>query len=182
MSFIDSYNPHLLDGVQHVHFIGCGGSGTYPLIQILHSRGLTISGSDVEETKITKAERAMGVTVYLEHDAAHLGDAQLVVYSAAIHDENPELKAARARGIPAVERSVMLGYVSRMYSHSVCVSGTHGKTTPPHVPELCVGMFLHKSFRHETCKRRRYGLHTQLAHTGQDLMLQSDLVLLPCIR
>ena len=129
MSFIGSYNPHLLDGVQHVHFIGCGGSGTYPLIQILHSRGLTISGSDVEETKITKAERAMGVTVYLEHDAAHLGDAQLVVYSAAIHDENPELKAARARGIPAVERSVMLGYVSRMYSHSVCVSGTHGKTT-----------------------------------------------------
>ena len=75
MSFIGSYNPHLLDGVQHVHFIGCGGSGTYPLIQILHSRGLTISGSDVEETKITKAERAMGVTVYLEHDAAHLGDA-----------------------------------------------------------------------------------------------------------
>lgn len=71
MSFIGSYNPHLLDGVQHVHFIGCGGSGTYPLIQILHSRGLTISGSDVEETKITKAERAMGVTVYLEHDAAH---------------------------------------------------------------------------------------------------------------
>ena len=128
MSLIDSYNPHLLDGVQHVHFIGCGGSGTYPLIQILHSRGLTISGSDVEETKITKAERAMGVTVYLEHDAAHLGDTQLVVYSAAIHDENPELKAARARGIPAVERSVMLGYVSRMYSHSVCVSGTHGKT------------------------------------------------------
>ena len=62
MSFIGSYNPHLLDGVQHVHFIGCGGSGTYPLIQILHSRGLTISGSDVEETKITKAERAMGVT------------------------------------------------------------------------------------------------------------------------
>ena len=59
MSFIDSYNPHLLDGVQHVHFIGCGGSGTYPLIQILHSRGLTISGSDVEETKITKAERAI---------------------------------------------------------------------------------------------------------------------------
>ena len=49
MSFIGSYNPHLLDGVQHVHFIGCGGSGTYPLIQILHSRELTISGSDVEE-------------------------------------------------------------------------------------------------------------------------------------
>ena len=55
MAFFTTYNPHLLDGVQHVHFIGCGGSGTYPLIQILHSRGLTISGSDVEETKITEA-------------------------------------------------------------------------------------------------------------------------------
>ena len=54
MSFIGSYNPHLLDGVQHVHFIGCGGSGTIPRSRSLHSRGLTISGSDVEETKITK--------------------------------------------------------------------------------------------------------------------------------
>ena len=118
-------------------------SGTIPDSKIkweLDSHGwLTISGSDVEETKITKAERAMGVTVYLEHDAAHLGDAQLVVYSAAIHDENPELKAARARGIPAVERRVMLGYVSRMYSHSVCVSGTHGKTT---TTSMCTHIFM----------------------------------------
>ena len=129
MAFFTTYNPHLLDGVQHVHFIGCGGSGTYPLIQILHSRGLTISGSDVEETKITQAERALGVEVHMGHDAANLGDAQLVVYSAAIHDGNPELDAARARGIPAVERSVMLGYVSRLYRQSVCVAGTHGKTT-----------------------------------------------------
>ena len=129
MAFFTTYNPHLLDGVQHVHFIGCGGSGTYPLIQILHSRGLTISCSDVEETKITEAERALGVEVHMGHDAANLGDAQLVVYSAAIHDGNPELDAARARGIPAVERSVMLGYVSRLYRQSVCVAGTHGKTT-----------------------------------------------------
>ena len=129
MAFFSPYDPHLLDGVQHIHFIGCGGSGTYPLIQILHSRGLTISGSDVEETKITEAERAMGIEVHLGHDAANVGDAQLVVYSAAIHDDNPELASARARGIPAVERSVMLGYVSRMYSQSVCVAGTHGKTT-----------------------------------------------------
>ena len=129
MAFFTTYNPHLLDGVQHMHFIGCGGSGTYPLIQILHSRGLTISGSDVEETKITEAERALGVEVHMGHDAANLGDAQLVVYSAAIHDGNPELDAARARGIPAVERSVMLGYVSRLYRQSVCVAGTHGKTT-----------------------------------------------------
>ncbi len=129
MANFSSYSSKLLDGVQRVHFIGCGGSGMYPLIQILHSRGLTLTGSDVEETKITQSERAMGMTVILGHDAANLGDAQLVVYSAAIHDDNPELQAARAHGIPTVERSVLLGYVSRLYPQSVCVSGTHGKTT-----------------------------------------------------
>ena len=129
MSFIDSYNPHLLDGVQHVHFIGCGGSGTYPLIQILHSRGYAITGSDVEETKNTEAERALGVRVCIGHDAANVGNADLVVYSAAIHDDNPELQAARARGIKAVERSVMLGYISRTHAQSIGVAGTHGKTT-----------------------------------------------------
>lgn len=129
MANYGSYNAHLLDEVQRIHFIGCGGSGTYPLIQILHSRGLTITGSDVEETKITEAERKLGVTVMLGHDASNLGDAQLVVYSAAIHADNPELLAARARGIPAVERGVMLGYISRLYAQSVGVSGTHGKTT-----------------------------------------------------
>lgn len=129
MAYFSSFSSKLLDGVQRVHFIGCGGSGMYPLIQILHARGMILTGSDVEETKITESERAMGMTVTLGHDAANLGDAQLVVYSAAIHDDNPELQAARSHGIPAVERSVLLGYVSRMYPQSVGVAGTHGKTT-----------------------------------------------------
>ena len=71
----------------------------------------------------------MGMTVTLGHDAANLGDAQLVVYSAAIHDVNPELQAAHAHGIRTVERAALLGYVSRLYPHSVGVAGTHGKTT-----------------------------------------------------
>lgn len=129
MPFINTYDPKLLDNVKHVHLIGCGGSGMYPLIQILHARGLTLSGSDVEETKITESERAMGMTVTLGHAAANIQGADLVVYSAAIHDDNPELSAARAHGIPAVERSVLLGFVSRMYPQTVGVSGTHGKTT-----------------------------------------------------
>ena len=123
------FDPKLLDGVQTVHFIGCGGSGTYPLIQILHSRGFAITGSDVEETKNTEAERALGVRVAIGHDAANLGNPDLVVYSAAIHNDNPELQAAHARGIKAVERSVMLGYISRTHSQSIGVAGTHGKTT-----------------------------------------------------
>ncbi|WP_417340051.1 Mur ligase domain-containing protein, partial [Gemmiger sp.] len=123
------YDPKLLEGVRTIHFIGCGGSGTYPLIQILHSRGFAITGSDVEETKNTEAERALGVRVAIGHDAANLGNPDLVVYSAAIHNDNPELQAAHARGIKAVERSVMLGYISRTHSQSVGVAGTHGKTT-----------------------------------------------------
>ena len=129
MAYYNSYDPKLLDGVKRIHCIGCGGSGMYPLIQILHARGYALTGSDVEETKITQAERAMGMTVTLGHDAANLGDAQLVVYSAAIHDVNPELQAAHAHGIRTVERAALLGYVSRLYPHSVGVAGTHGKTT-----------------------------------------------------
>lgn len=129
MAYYNSYDPKLLDGVKRIHCIGCGGSGMFPLIQILHARGYALTGSDVEETKITQAERAMGMTVTLGHDAANLGDAQLVVYSAAIHDVNPELQAAHAHGIRTVERAALLGYVSRLYLHSVGVAGTHGKTT-----------------------------------------------------
>ena len=131
MAYYNSYDPKLLDGVKRIHCIGCGGSGMFPLIQILHARGYALTGSDVEETKITQAERAMGMTVTLGHDAANLGDAQLVVYSAAIHDVNPELQAAHAHGIRTVERAALLGYVSRLYPHSVGVAGTHGKPPPP---------------------------------------------------
>ena len=123
------FDPKLLEGVRQVHFVGCGGSGTWPLIQILHGHGLTITGSDVEETKITEAERALGVTVYIGHAAEQVGDAQLVVYSAAIHGDNPELQAAHARGIKTIERSILLGYISRAYPQSIGVAGTHGKTT-----------------------------------------------------
>lgn len=129
MPFYSTYDPNLLDHVRRIHLIGCGGSGMYPLIQILHSRGFVLTGSDVESTKITDAEQKMGMTVIFGHDAANLGDADLVVYSAAIHPGNPELDAARARGIKAVERSVLLGYVSRLYPQSIGVAGTHGKTT-----------------------------------------------------
>lgn len=130
MAYYNSYDPHLLDGVQQMHFIGCGGAGMFPLIQILHARGgLTLTGSDVEETKITEAERAMGMRVTLGHDAANLDGAQLVVYSAAIHEDNPERQAAEERGIRCIERSVLLGYVSRLFLFSVGVAGTHGKTT-----------------------------------------------------
>ena len=127
--FVTDYTMHLLDNVKKIHFIGCGGSGMYPLIQILTAKGYDISGSDVLDGSIIRSEREMGVKVSLGHAADNVIGADLVVYSAAIAKDNVELNAAASYGIPTVERSVLLGYVSRLYKDSICVSGTHGKTT-----------------------------------------------------
>lgn len=129
MFMFTDYNQHLLDNVKKLHFIGCGGSGMYPLIQILAAKGYEISGSDVLEGSILRAEREMGVKVMLGHNADNVVGSDMVVYSAAISKDNVELAAAASYGIPTIERSVLLGYVSRLYKQSICVSGTHGKTT-----------------------------------------------------
>ena len=129
MFMYTDYNQHLLDNVKKIHFIGCGGSGMYPLIQILAAKGYEISGSDVLDGSIIRYEREMGVKVSLGHSADNVIGVDLVVYSAAISKDNVELNAASSYGIPTIERSVLLGYVSRLYKQSICVSGTHGKTT-----------------------------------------------------
>ena len=129
MFMYTDYNQHLLDNVKKIHFIGCGGSGMYPLIQILAAKGYEISGSDVLDGSIIRSEREMGVKVSLGHAADNVIGSDLVVYSAAISKDNVELNAAASYGIPTIERSVLLGYVSRLYKQSICVSGTHGKTT-----------------------------------------------------
>ena len=129
MFMYTDYNQHLLDNVKKIHFIGCGGSGMYPLIQILAAKGYELSGSDVLDGSIIRYEREMGVKVSLGHNADNVVGADMVVYSAAISKDNVELNAAASYGIPTVERSVLLGYVSRLYKQSICVSGTHGKTT-----------------------------------------------------
>ncbi|MBQ8610791.1 MAG: UDP-N-acetylmuramate--L-alanine ligase [Oscillospiraceae bacterium] len=124
-----NWNKDLLKDKKHLHFIGCGGSGMFPIIQILHAAGYTITGSDVNEGDIIRYEREMGITVTIPHDAACVEGADLVVYSAAISRDNPEWKEAERLGIPCVERSVMLGYVASLYAAPVCVAGTHGKTS-----------------------------------------------------
>ena len=115
--------------VKHIHCIGVGGSGMFPIIQILHSRGYLISGSDNNESDILALERQMGVRVTLGHAPENLKGADLVLYSAAIMADNPELKAARESGLPLWERARMLGVISSWYQEAVGVCGTHGKTT-----------------------------------------------------
>ncbi len=120
---------NFLNGKKHIHFIGIGGSGMYPLAQILHTRGYYLTGSDNNETSTLDAVRSMGIPVTLGQKAENIEGADLIVYSAAIMDDNPELIAARKSGVLTVERSALLGLVTSHFSKAFCVSGTHGKTT-----------------------------------------------------
>ena len=117
------------EGVKHIHCIGIGGSGMFPLVQILHGRGYTITGSDNNESDIVELERQMGIEVMMGQRAENIQGADLILYSAAIMDTNPELIAARESGLPLWERAKMLGAVSSWYSEALGVCGTHGKTT-----------------------------------------------------
>ena len=119
----------IIDQVKRVHMIGIGGSGMCPLAEILHSKGYLLTGSDNNESDPLKRIKKLGIPVSMGHHAENLGDAQLVVYSAAISQENPELVAAREKGIPTMERSHLLGAITRKYDDVIGVCGTHGKTT-----------------------------------------------------
>lgn len=124
---MDSSN--VLIGKKQIHFIGIGGSGMYPLAQILHTQGYYLTGSDNNETETLDAVRKMGIPVFLGQSAENIKGADLIVHTAAIMNDNPELIAARRSGVPVLERSELLGLVSTWYENAICVSGTHGKTT-----------------------------------------------------
>jgi UDP-N-acetylmuramate--alanine ligase len=119
----------ILTGKKHIHFIGIGGSGMYPLAQILHSQGYYLTGSDNNETETLQAVRNMGIPVYMGQRAENIEGADLIVHTAAIMADNPELIASRNSGVPVLERSELLGIVTSWYDDAICVSGTHGKTT-----------------------------------------------------
>lgn len=118
-----------LNTVKTIHFIGIGGSGMCPLAEILHSRGYTLQGSDNNESTIVDRIRKMGIKVMMGQRAENIEGAEMVVYSAAISKENPELKAALESGIPTFQRAELLGEVSRQFSNCIGICGTHGKTT-----------------------------------------------------
>ncbi len=119
----------ILETVRRIHMIGIGGSGMCPLAEILHSLGYELTGSDNNESDPLKRVKNLGIPVFLGHKAEQIGGAQLVVYSAAIAQDNPELVAAKAAGIPTMERSHLLGALTRRFDDCIGVCGTHGKTT-----------------------------------------------------
>ncbi len=112
------------------HLIGVGGVSMAPLAEVLTGMGLVIDGSDMIESEKTKHLRSLGVEVKIGHSAMNLSpDIQFVVRTAAVHDDNPEIVEARARGISVFERAEAWGAIMRDYENALCISGTHGKTT-----------------------------------------------------
>ena len=114
---------------QHIHFVGIGGIGMSGLAQVLLTLDYSVSGSDLRNTMITKALKAKGATIYQGHRPENIIGADVVVVSSAIRQDNPELVAARAAGIPIIPRAEMLGELMRFKKFGVAVAGAHGKTS-----------------------------------------------------
>lgn len=119
----------VLKTAKKVHFIGIGGAGMAPLAEILHRRGYEISGSDNNESDTLGRMRALGFKITLGQMAENIKGADLIVYTAALLPDNPELMAAKASNIPTFGRSKLLGEITRQFDNCIGISGTHGKTT-----------------------------------------------------
>lgn len=114
--------------IQHIHFVGIGGSGMSGIAEVLKNLGFTVTGSDMMENAAVHQLRNMGAQVWIGHDAAHVAGAHAVVTSTAVHGDNPEVMAAREQRIPVVPRAVMLAELMRLRK-GIAIAGTHGKTT-----------------------------------------------------
>jgi UDP-N-acetylmuramate--alanine ligase len=114
--------------VKQVHFVGIGGAGMSGIAEVLLTLRYKVSGSDLSENASTRRLRQLGAKIHIGHDGAHVAGADAVVVSTAVRDDNPEVTAARARGVPLVPRALMLAELMRL-KQGIAVAGTHGKTT-----------------------------------------------------
>ncbi|MGF7161353.1 UDP-N-acetylmuramate--alanine ligase [Rhodoligotrophos appendicifer] len=111
-----------------IHFVGIGGIGMSGIAEVMATLGYTVRGSDLTQNANVDRLRGLGIPVFIGHDAANLGDAQVVVISSAVKSDNPEMMAARERFLPVVRRAEMLAELMR-FKTCVAIGGTHGKTT-----------------------------------------------------
>ena len=118
-----------IDNGKKCHFVGIGGVSMSPLAEILHSMGIEVSGSDINESPAVSDLRALGIKITIGHSGDNIKDVDYIIRTAAAREDNDEIKAARAEGIPVFERAEAWGYIMRKYRNAICISGTHGKTT-----------------------------------------------------
>ena len=114
---------------RHVHLVGIGGVSMRPLGLVLKGMGMVVTGSDMNASVSTDELIAKGIPVHIGHREENIRGADCVIRTAAAHNDNPEIAAARAEGIPVFERAQAWGQIMKAYKNAVCISGTHGKTT-----------------------------------------------------
>lgn len=119
----------LKDTNKKVHFIGIGGISMSGLAAILLKNGFKVSGSDMKESEITTRLQQHGAEIHIGHSADNVKNVDLVVYTAAVPSDNPELLFAKNNNIPLMDRAEFLGYIMKGHKYNVAISGTHGKTT-----------------------------------------------------
>ncbi len=136
---IDSISNNIenLKKYKHIHMIGIGGISMSGIAEILHNFGIFVTGSDCRKSKITDRLSSRGIFVSIGHETNLVENADLIVYSAAIKQNDPELIYARLNNIKAVERSDFVGYLTRIYKNTIGIAGTHGKTTTTSMVSLC---------------------------------------------
>lgn len=114
--------------VRRIHFVGIGGIGMSGIAEVLIAHGFSVRGSDGKPSDVTRRLESLGATIFTGHQASHVTDADVVVYSSAIGRDNPEVVAARARMIPVIPRAEMLAELMRL-KDGIAIAGSHGKTT-----------------------------------------------------
>ena len=124
---------------KRAHLVGIGGVSMSPLAEVLHGAGVVVTGSDMRESAAVDHLRALGIPVTIGHLPQSVAGTGCVIRTAAVHDDNPEIAAARAAGIPVFERAQAWGALMTHYKNALCVAGTHGKTT---TTSMCTHIFL----------------------------------------
>ena len=130
-------NIDILKKYKNIHMIGIGGISMSGIAEILHNWGFNITGSDASSSENTQILFQKGIKVTIGHNLDDVKKADIVVYSAAIKQDDPEILEAHRLKIPTIERADFLGLITKCYKDTICVSGTHGKTTTTSMISLC---------------------------------------------
>ncbi len=152
--------------IQHLHFVGIGGSGMCGIAEVMNNQGYKISGSDINQSVVTQRLARIGIEIFIGHDSKNIANADVIVVSSAIDRSNPEIEAALKARLPVVRRADMLGELMR-YRHGIAVAGAHGKTTTTSLlttmmaegkldPTYVIGGKLNASGKNAALGRSRY--------------------------
>jgi len=158
---------------RRVHLVGIGGVSMRPLGLVLKGMGMVVTGSDMNASVSTDELIAKGIHVEIGHRAENIGEAECVIRTAAAHNDNPEIAAARAAGIPVFERAQAWGQIMKSYRNAICISGTHGKTTT-------TSMMTHIMMEAEKDPTVMIGGYLPLLHAGHRVGNGDTIILESC--